>query len=562
MPPQEVAAMLKNNKMKLFGVAMMLLALASCDTIVAEPSNRDDALVNVGEDLELDNNNYGVVYDGLIEDGSINSVVFNDVMYKIASKELEKYYTGEDAIFANKEAFDAEVNKLVNEKLYDYITSSSYLTDNRFDEMKLVTALTSELYDITPRKDASGNDVDYNQGEVVFTPETKANALENGYLGGGDGTEDGGVVQPTDILHYNYKDYKDRVLKREVYTQLLTARYLESESYSSLGRAYSRKVSYIAIQKDSSHPDAAKKTIDAFVDYYIGNSNGDVDLNNLAKLWKGVDYSNSDGELPTELKNIINQYDLRTLADNIEDEFKKVVEWDDVNDTYKKDSDGNSIALPSDIVDSTLESSYTGSYTYLPEIGKEKKDIELAQKELVTEGWYIKNGGLTDLPDAIRSRLFDLRTANDFQTLKNNTGDELRGYIRQINGVNYLVPARTQNEESVSDVIMYDRDSETYYIVIVEDALNSTSLSLANVEKTVKENNPSASEEELEALIDAETIARRLNAHEVAKMLGTKTTNVSEATIFYLKAANIVFHDQDIYDYFKDNYGDMFEDED
>lgn len=554
--------MLKNNKMKLFGVAMMLLALASCDTIVAEPSNRDDALVNVGEDLELDNNNYGVVYDGLIEDGSINSVVFNDVMYKIASKELEKYYSGEDAIFANKEAFDAEVNKLVNEKLYDYITSSSYLTDNRFDEMKLVTALTSELYDITPRKDASGNDVDYNQGEVVFTPETKANALENGYLGGGDDTEDGGVVQPTDILHYNYKDYKDRVLKREVYTQLLTARYLETESYSSLGRAYSRKVSYIAIQKDSSHPDAAKKTIDAFVDYYISNSHGDVDLNNLAKLWKGVDYSNSDGELPTELKNIIDQYDLRTLADNIEDEFKKVVEWDDVNDTYKKDSDGNSIALPSDIVDATLESSYTGSYTYLPEVGKEKKDIELAQKELVTEGWYIKNGGLTDLPDAIRSRLFDLRTANDFQALKNNTDEELRGYIRQINGVNYLVPARTQNEESVSDVIMYDRDSETYYIVIVEDALNSTSLSLANVEKIVKNNNPSASEEELEALIDAETIARRLNAHEVAKMLGTKTTNVSEATIFYLKAANIVFHDQDIYDYFKDNYGDMFEDED
>ncbi len=555
--------MLKNNKIKLFSAAVILLTLASCGSITADPTNKDDQLVDVGDGTDLDNNNYGVVYEGLIEDGVVNSVVFNDVMYKIADKQLKDYYTGENAIFDDKEAFDAEVDKLVNEKLYDYISSTSYQTNDRFDESKLVMALTRELYEITPRKTASGEIADYNIGEVVFTPETKALALEEGHLGGGDGTEEGGVVLDTDILHYNYKDYKDRVLKREVYTQLLTAKYLEDESYSSLGRAYSRKVSFIAIQKDSGHPDAAKNAIDAFVNEYITKGTKDtvVDLNNLAKLWKGVDYSNEDGKLSEELENIISQYGLRTLADNIVDEFKKVVVWDDATNDYKRDEDGNSIALPADVVDTALESTYTGSYTYLPEIGKEKKDIELAQKELVTEGWYIKNGGLTELPETIRKRLFDLRTANDFQAIKNNTGEELRGYIRNINGVNYLVPARTQTEESVSDIIMYDRDSETYYIVIVEDALNSVSLNLANVEKVVKANHPNASESELEALVKEETISRRLNAHEVAKMLATKTSNVSEATIFYLKAANIVFHDEDIYEYFKDNYGDMFEED-
>lgn len=550
--------MLKNNKLKLFGIATMLFTLVSCGDIVAKPENKDDQLVvnNDGSKLELDNNNYDVVYEDLIEDGVINTTVFSDLMYQIAEKELASYYTGDDAIFTEEE-FNAEVEKLVNEKLYDYISSSSYQTDNHFDERKLVMSLTQNLYNITPRKDASGNDASYNVDEVVFTPETRAAALEDGTLGG-----DSSVLKEGDILHYDYSDYKDRVLKREVYTQLLTTKYIEDESYSSLGRAYSRKVSYIAISKDSSHPDAAKNTIDAFVNEYITNGTGDIDLNDLAKLWKGVDYSNEDGKLSTELQAIIDNYGLRTLADNIKDEFKKVVEWDDAADDYKKDANGNSIPLSEDIVDSSLESTYTGNYAYLPEVGKEKKDIELAQTTLVTEGWYIKNGGLTDLPDAIRSRLFDIRTASDFQTLKNGSSDELRGYIRQINGVNYLVPAKTQTEESNSDIIIYDRDSETYYIVIVEDALNASSLNLNNVENLIKENNPNASEDEIAALVKEETKARRENAHEVAKMLATKSTHQSEATIFYLKKANVVFHDEAIYDYFKENYEDMFEEDD
>lgn len=550
--------MLNNNKIKLFGIATMLFTLVSCGDIVAKPSNKDDQLVvnKDGSSLDLRNNNYDVVYDDLIEDGVINTTVFSDLMYKIATKELASYYTGDDAIFTEDE-FNAEVEKLVNEKLYDYISSTTYQTENRFDERKLVLSLTQNLYNITPRKDANGKDVDYNTDEVVFTPETKAAALEEGTLGG-----DSSTFKDGEILHYDYSDYKDRVLKREVYTQLLTAKYIEDESYSSLGRAYSRKVSYIAISKDSSHPDAAKNTIDAFVSEYISKENATVDLNNLAKLWKGVDYSNENGELSSELQDIIKKYGLRTLADNIKDEFKKVVEWDDTKDDYKKDANGNSIPLAEEIVDSSLEATYTGSYAYLPEIGKEKKDIELAQTTLVTEGWYIKNGGLTDLPDAIRSRLFDIRTASDFQSIKNGDTDDLRGYIRQINGVNYLVPAKTQTEESDKDVIIYDRDSETYYIIIIEDALNASSLNTYNVEKFVKENNPNASETEIASLVKAETKARLKNAHEVAKMLASKSSYQSEATIVYLKKANIVFHDEDIYDYFKDNYEDMFEDED
>ena len=45
-------------------------------------------------------------------------------------------------------------------------------------------------------------------------------------------------------------------------------------------------------------------------------------------------------------------------------------------------------------------------------------------------------------------------------------------------------------------------------------------------------------------------------------MLASKSTYQSEATIFFLKKANIVFHDEAIYDYFETNYEDMFEEDD
>lgn len=105
----------KSNVLKIFGTAMMLLSLASCGEITLRPENKDDKLVTLvdGSELDLTNNNYGVIYDGLVEDGVVNKTVFNDVMFKIAEKQLESYYTGDDKIFEDKAAFDAEVDKLV-----------------------------------------------------------------------------------------------------------------------------------------------------------------------------------------------------------------------------------------------------------------------------------------------------------------------------------------------------------------------------------------------------------------------------------------------------------------
>ena len=523
--------MLRNNKLKLFGIAFATMALVGCSYVVT-PEGYNDSLVNSNDTII--NNSVSTVYDSLVDDGVVNTVLFDKVMQEIAQQKLPEYYDQEKGFFANKEEFDKEVSKLVDEKFYDMISGSSYQVDNKFDERLLFNDLKQQLYKVVKNETKGFNT------ETVFTPETKSYALEEldaqgrNHLGG-----DGTYVEG-DILFGDYSDYKERKLKKEVELELLYTKYLEDNSYANIGRSYARKVSYIAIEKDSAHPDAAKNTIDAFLTEFVAK--GVSDLNILSKLWKGVDYSNENGELSTELKNVISTYNLRTLADNIEDDFLKIMDYNPVTDTYTPKS--------KELTDSTLESSFTSSYTQPAIKGKEQKDIELAKKELVTDGWYIKNGGLTSLPTSIRSRLFDIRTASDFHTIAENEASKKNegtyNFLQYHNSTTFLVPqiSETGSSNELSNVVFYDRDSSTYYIIIVEDALNSSVLNLSQA----------ANKEEEKAI--------RKNAHEVAKMLGTKDSNKTEATIHYLKNAGIIFHDEDVYDYFKSNYGDAFDDED
>ena len=516
--------MLRNNKIKLFGLALSAMALVGC-TYTVTPQGYNDKLVNNGDDLV--NNSVNVVYDKLVNDGTINKEVFDKVMHKIAEQKLPEYYDQELGFFASKEAFEAEIDKIVDEKFYDLISSSAYQVDNKFDERLLFNDLKQQLYKVVENTEKGFNT------DTVFTPETKVYALDENHLGGNGNYVNG------DILFADYSDYKERKIRKEVELELLYTKYLEDNSYANIGRSYARKVSYIAISKDSKHPDAAKNTIDAFLNEYV--LKGNTDLNILSKLWKGVDYSNDNGELSSELKAVIAKYNLRTLADNIEDDFLKIMDYNAVTDTYTPKS--------KELTDTTLESEFTSSYTQPAIKGKEQKDIELAKKNLVTDGWYIKNGGLTELPTAIRSRLFDIRTASDFHTIAGNAdankNEGTYSFLQYHNGTTFLVPQITETGSSndLSNVVFYDRDSSTYYIVIVEDALNSSVLNLS------------------QAADKAEEKAIRLNAHEVAKMLGTKDSNKTEATIHYLENAGIIFHDEDVYNYFYENYEDAFAEE-
>ena len=89
--------MLRNKKKLLVVMASSMLLLAGCD-IEAKPSYDNDWLVsgdtiNGKDATNLTNNLRTLVYDKLLDDGSINSEVLNETLYIIAKQKIGDYDT-------------------------------------------------------------------------------------------------------------------------------------------------------------------------------------------------------------------------------------------------------------------------------------------------------------------------------------------------------------------------------------------------------------------------------------------------------------------------------------
>lgn len=511
-----------NRKMKFAALACATLCLAGCKYEV-KPANYDEAIVETNDTIT--NNFYGKVYEYLRDNGTLNSAAFDEVLTRITNSELKKLYEGDNAVFANEAEEKAEEDRLINEKLYEVISSESYQTDKHFDEEKLVISLKKQFYNI---KKIGTNT--FNKGTVVFTPETKESALKEGKLGGRD------QYAADNILHYDYTEYIEENLRKEVRKDMLYAKFVQDEKYRIIGTSYARKVSIVAINPDGDD-EYANDTINGYIkDFVVGGK--EINFNDLAKLWKGVDFSNADHELDAELATTKTSYGLHTLAEKIDDEFGKFVDTYDVN--------AGTYALKNrDVRDDSLYSTYTASHTQSPLVGLQDKQIELGQKSLVTEGWFIKSDSISDVPSEITDRLFDIKTAQDFQALSNST--DATGYsdyrfVRKVTNAGkayyFLTKSLTENTESFNDIVF--NVAGTYYMVMIEDAMNSTSLNVTGKTGDVKR-----------AVLN--------KAFQIAEMLGKKDANKTEAIIHYLENANLMFHDQAIYDYFYENYKDAFE---
>ena len=84
--------MLRNNKLKLFGIAFATMALVGCSYVVT-PEGYNDSLVNSNDTII--NNSVSTVYDSLVDDGVVNTVLFDKVMQEIAQQKLPEYYDQE-----------------------------------------------------------------------------------------------------------------------------------------------------------------------------------------------------------------------------------------------------------------------------------------------------------------------------------------------------------------------------------------------------------------------------------------------------------------------------------
>jgi hypothetical protein len=526
MREQEEFAMFK-NKIKTTAIALTAVFLVGCTDITVSPTDNDASILN-GLVTELEKNVNSVVYDALRDGGNLTQRTLDDVMFLIAEDRLGNY---EDLLKSDNDEDEALVEKIqrrINVKMYDLIASGQFETRSLFSEERFAFSIEKQLYELN----REANDpwvVDF-----IFPPRN-TEAIESGEI-------------LEDAIHIDYyEDFIQNNLVPKIYRELLVELYLVNEDYSSLGRSYARKVNYIALKVSTEYPEAVKYLMDTFIDQYILDEDADdiADLELLARAWRGVDVnkvaiedsngsefffdSNSDEFKLLDDAGLIGEGVYRTLYGEIVERFRKIIPESPL------------------LTDKAIESEFTGNGQYTPDVGLAIRRNELAKRDFTTDGWHVKNGGLGSLPASIRDRVFNIGVANAIDRISDETAGgtnpETSDFLRKINGVSYLIP-QTSQQNDARNFLLYDANSTTYYIVQVLEAVNTTKMN----QSTSSTTNYAVSK-------------RTLIADEIARILGVREASINASNLHWLKLAELKFHDQTIYDFFKERFPTLYDED-
>ncbi len=583
----------KFNRLTLLALLAGFGLTACSSEVFAKPSDYDDPIIQVAGD-DIYNNIMSVVYDG-IHEGTLASDVLDEVLYqysvsvfgrynKVSSpkhNELAKETTLKEAVksakgdktVANKfikehkaywdtdakgnrvldgrsedVASDTEIARLISkwdsiedriaEKLYASIKGGSYSYRNEFSEKQFLVSLRTSMKKVADYKDPT---------TVVYEPQLLLPSVEekdvfDNFLHRDNYQPNAGLDQDESSNKLTY--IEDEIIP-QIYRTLLTEQYLLDETYNTLGRSYARKVNILSITNNDNYPKAAPYLMNYFVDSYI-NAGEEITLDTfkaVSNAWKGVDIV-ADSLEETLLKNSKGfEYDA-TLG------YYKGTEYGDMMDDFAK------ISSDPLLTDTSIESDFTNSGNYSVETGKKIKADNIRLKDFVTNGWYIKNGGLSEFT-TFRERLFNIGVSNalDNAEVKDRITDtgydasvDFNQYVAKINGKFYLKASSSEQGQDGSDILFYNADSKTYYIVQIEEAVSSTKLS-----KTSDKNYAHIKGQDGEKFME-DTV------NEVNKVVSDNDSYNTLAKKHWLEEMNLEYHDDVIYDYFKTNFPELFED--
>jgi len=586
--------MAKNINKKLFAGVLALSAgfvLASCDPVSAVPSNYNNPIVSAGkETINLDGNTLGTLYDAITSER--NEKIVNQILSDIAIDRFGSYDefkkacesdTNRDAFIQKHSAFFGaenaadrfiafrdDINSRISEYFYNEITSGTYNDDlGRFSEKKLYNAHKYELYDLEEL------DVDTFKPFFVDKELTKENASSKLHLSAYQVTEEGkrGYIQE--------KVYPD-ILRNK-----LVEDYIYENNLSSLGRAYGRELSYIKLSYEGefSFMDAITEQF-ALKQIQVAGEHADFEL--LQNAVKGFHPSEEENKLIAPLtaaeeglftdlaakeKETIEvkagdakhytyaaggielvpagNYYVETKLGSILKEYQKAIDAEEAG-RFAVDEDKSAL-------DSFTSDGKSKEYGLL------QKLISLMKEDYTTKGWYVKNGGVTELPSQIRDRLFNIRVANDFDSLvKENGVDAQLGdyeykyedgvktstkltrlpYLREVYGKKLVLPAESLGwEKDNFNYIYHDVDGKAFYICEVYEAPSTAKL---NKEATTVYDG-----------VEGKPILKENISRQIAKILGTKDSYIKDAYTSYLNKYEFVFFDTSLYDYFKSEYPDL-----
>ena len=558
---------MQNKKLtKILALSLLgLIGLTACDDddIVAKPSNYDDPIVTIGNE-EIFNNTMNIVLDG-IRDGALASDVLDEVLYQYSVSVLGDYDTlkkvaageGVDEFVKSHKAYWDEdraegaaaseqekarvkakwdtIEERIAIKMYNQISSGSYSERNIFDEKAFLYSLRSSMKSVSDPKSVT----DFYEGLIL--PEV----------------EDYEVFAEG-LLHREYyqseaNTYVADELIPDIYRQLLVEQYLLDESYNTLGRSYARKVHVVAIANNADYPKAAPYLMEHFVKEYISKglipTTDESALDSfkwLDNLWKGIDLTTDDALF-------LEAAGLEPMAGEVN--VFKGTKYADLKEDYAKITDSKDDKE----YDESIENDFTGSNTYTKEIGLEIKTNNIKLEDSTTTGWFVKNGGLSSLPSTITNRLFNISVANavndkdakdrwDAATSTYAVPEDESNYVAKINGKCYLKVASTQQgADAEDDILFYDDSSSTYYIVQIEEAVSSSRLA-------------KKSDQNYSNIRDAATMEEIIN--EVVKVVADSDSYKTLSNKYWLEKAGLEYHDTVVYDYFKSNFPELFDDED
>ena len=553
--------MLKDKKKKLSlllsGIALFTLASCSTEQIKLPSDYEENLFPNLSDDVVQGTKEE--YYDNLTDSDSVYKKTLNQALLKLSTIAHDNTggTDGSDVVNVINDDYEGSVadgtyptdagDNLLNraeDNLLSISKNGTYEEDNLFKEKLYVDSLkrafTLPEDPLTSNPDPAG---------VLVTPE----------------------LEFDDVFKGNkeaYIKYMEKYLYEDMRINYLVTEYIYTVSYSSIGNSNARNVEIISLTDREDQPGAAKSLLDAYVnDYVFGDKGSDAGFEILSRLWKGITQEVADNidqgdEDPDQYSDRYDSVKLSSEEENWMKEHNLIVDSGEdstytyygtlagkVVDDQKKLIDGQNNM---NLADTSLESTYTGSYTYDFTTGVRRAIDDIATTDLVTNGIYLQSDGVSGIPTSISDRIFSTNITIDkseIADMKANPGTNNYDITTYgADGYRYLTVANTVatpgsgDTLTPDDIIFYDKDSRTYYLVRILDVINTQSMSKSSTT----------------SIYDTDEKREQIG-REVAYVMSTTGSYKTEAIVYWLRRVrDIKYSDDGFLEYMKSNYPELF----
>ena len=496
-----------------------------------------------------------------------------------------------------------DIEDRIAEAMFAKISSGSYSSKHFFDELKLVRSLYQDAQDVDYD---SAKAIDETTGKRLNTqPRILPYTLEGKEIF--DTFEEEGVefnYLHRDYYQTNYKynedetadsatgfqfHYIEEEIIEDIYNDMLIEQYLLDEEVAAVRNSRARLINVIKIEKYSTFtinadllvkdlvneiystvPEASATTLD-----YV-----DEDNNPFEKMFES--YAN----MSKGLINSLTADELQKLEDintGSSDAFKIATGTESGKQYFEHTTYGDLVeeyeellaATDFESLDKDLYNKYTSNGTTTYAEGFDQEEISISQTQSITKGWYIqKSAPSLDSNGTITNRLFQLSVANSKVEIKDENDTEAleelaktdrielkegtwqpreqaaekeNKFLCSINGAFFLKFEGAYSGDDYKNDIVYD-DGSAYYIVQVIEAAKDVKLRNSQSKSSY-------------ANTRGESFLNEVIA-QITRKVAETGNYASLAKEHWLKEMSIKYHDQNVYDYFKENYPDLFDDED